>query len=99
MTADSHKLWGGRFAAPTAHALDALNRSIATDFRLWPFDIRLSQACASSLAEAGVLTEEEREQIRGGLDVVAEKLAKGAQQEESDEDVHTMIDRMLHIEV
>jgi len=99
MTADSHKLWGGRFAAPTAHALDALNRSIATDFRLWPFDIQLSQAWASGLAEAGVLTEEERDQIRGGLDVVAEKLANGALPEESDEDVHTMIDRMLHLEV
>ncbi|HEV2642940.1 MAG TPA: hypothetical protein VGT98_09545, partial [Candidatus Elarobacter sp.] len=24
----THKLWGGRFAAPPAHALDALNRSI-----------------------------------------------------------------------
>jgi len=99
MTADSHKLWGGRFAAPTAHALDALNRSIATDFRLWPFDIRLSQAWAAALAEAGVLTEEERDQIRGGLDVVAEKLSNGAQPEPSDEDVHTMIDRMLHLEI
>ena len=99
MTADSHKLWGGRFAAPTAHALDALNRSIGTDFRLWPFDIQLSQAWASAIAEAGVLTGEERDQIRGGLDVVAEKIANGAQPEESDEDVHTMIDRMLHAEV
>lgn len=99
MTADSHKLWGGRFAAPTAHALDALNRSIGTDFRLWPFDIRLSQAWASALFEAGVLTEEERDKIRGGLDIVAEKLATGAQPEASDEDVHTMIDRMLHVEV
>jgi argininosuccinate lyase len=99
MTADSHKLWGGRFAAPTAHALDALNRSIGTDFRLWPFDIRLSQAWASALAEAGVLTEDERDQIRGGLDVVAEKIANGAQPEQSDEDVHTMIDRMLHTEI
>jgi argininosuccinate lyase len=99
MTADSHKLWGGRFAAPTAHALDALNRSIGTDFRLWPFDVQLSQAWASALAEAGVLTEEERDRIRGGLDVVAEKLTTGAQPEPSDEDVHTMIDRMLHIEV
>ncbi|MEO7217914.1 MAG: argininosuccinate lyase, partial [Gemmatimonadaceae bacterium] len=99
MTADSHKLWGGRFAVPTAHALDALNRSISTDFRLWPFDIQLSQAWASVIAEAGVLTEEERDQIRGGLDVVAEKIANGAQPEESDEDVHTMIDRMLHAEI
>jgi argininosuccinate lyase len=99
MTADSHKLWGGRFAAPTAHALDALNRSIGTDFRLWPFDIQLSQAWASALASAGVITEEERDQIRAGLDVVAQKLTNGAQPEESDEDVHTMIDRMLHVEV
>ena len=99
MTADSHKLWGGRFAAPTAHALDDLNRSIGIDFRLWPFDIQLSQAWASALTEAGVLTEEERDQIRGGLDVVAEKIATGAKPEESDEDVHTMIDRMLHSEI
>jgi argininosuccinate lyase len=99
MTADSHKLWGGRFAVPTAHALDALNRSIGTDFRLWPFDIQLSQAWASALAQAGVLTEDERDQIRGGLDVVAQKIVGGAQPEESDEDVHTMIDRMLHAEV
>ena len=99
MTADSHKLWGGRFAAPTSHALDALNRSIGTDFRLWPFDVQLSQAWASALAEAGVLTDEERDQIRGGLDVVAEKLTTGAQPDPSDEDVHTMIDRMLHVEV
>ncbi|MDQ2888947.1 MAG: argininosuccinate lyase [Gemmatimonadota bacterium] len=99
MTADSHKLWGGRFAAPTAHALDALNRSIGTDFRLWPFDIQLSQAWASALADVGVLTDEERDQIRGGLDVVADKLVNGVRPEQSDEDVHTMIDRMLHVEI
>ncbi len=99
MTTPTHKLWGGRFAAPTAHALDALNRSIGTDFRLWPFDAQLSQAWASALAQAGVLTRDERDAIRRGLDAVAEKLAAGAQPIESDEDVHTMIDRMLHVEV
>ncbi len=52
-----------------------------------------------ALTEAGVLTEEERDQIRGGLDAVAEKIATGAKPEESDEDVHTMIDRMLHAEI
>ena len=51
----SHKLWGGRFAVPTAAALDALNRSIGTDYRLWPFDINLSQAWAVALWGAGVL--------------------------------------------
>lgn len=96
---DTHKLWGGRFAVPTAHALDALNRSIGTDFRLWPFDVRLSQAWASALAEAGVLTPAERDTIRAGLGRVAEQIANGASPVETDEDVHTMIDRLLHAEV
>ena len=96
---DNHKLWGGRFNAPPAQALEALNRSIGTDFRLWPFDVKLSQAWASALADAGVLTGSESEAIRQGLDVVANQLTAGARPIETDEDVHTMIDRLLHTEV
>ena len=95
----SHKLWGGRFAVPTAAALDALNRSIGTDYRLWPFDINLSRAWVVALWGAGVLTLEESKKIEQGLAAVAEKLAGGATPVPSDEDVHTMIDRMLHDEV
>jgi argininosuccinate lyase len=95
----SHKLWGGRFAVPTAAALDALNRSIGTDFRLWPFDINLSRAWAVALWGAGVITLDESKKIEKGLAAVAEKLAGGATPVPSDEDVHTMIDRMLHGEV
>ena len=95
----SHKLWGGRFSVPTAAALEALNRSIGTDFRLWPHDVRLSKAWAMALWGAGVLTLEESREIEGGLNRVAEKLSEGALPQASDEDVHTMIDRMLHDEV
>jgi argininosuccinate lyase len=95
----SHKLWGGRFSVPTAAALEALNKSIGTDFRLWPHDIRLSQAWAMALWGAGVLTLEESRQIESGLSRVRDRLAAGALPEESDEDVHTMIDRMLHEEI
>jgi argininosuccinate lyase len=95
----SHKLWGGRFAVPTATALDALNRSIGTDYRLWPFDINLSKAWALALWDAGVLSLEESRTMERGLDSVAEKLAGGAQPLPSDEDVHTLIDRMLHDEI
>ena len=97
--AGNHKLWGGRFNAPPAEALEALNRSIGTDFRLWPFDVKLSQAWAAALAGAGVLTMAESDAIRHGLDVVAEQIAAGAQPIETDEDVHTMIDRLLHARV
>lgn len=93
---ESHKLWGGRFASPTAAALDALNRSIGVDFRLWPFDVRLSRAWALALREAGVLSPEEAEKIRAGLDTVAAKLASGEIVDPQDEDVHTLIDRLLH---
>ena len=95
----SHKLWGGRFAIPTDAALDNLNRSIGTDYRLWRFDVDLSKAWAVALWGAGVLTLEESREIERGLAAVGEKLARGAQPVASDEDVHTMIDRMLHNEV
>ena len=95
----AHKLWGGRFGGGPAPAFDALNNSIGTDFRLWPFDITLSKAWAVALWNAGVLTLEESRTIERGLDAVATRFDAGAEPVASDEDVHTMIDRLLHDEV
>jgi argininosuccinate lyase len=95
----AHKLWGGRFAGESAPALDALNRSIGVDFRLWPFDVRLSKAWAIALWSAGVVTVEESLALENGLDAVANRLRAGEQPAASDEDVHTLIDRLLHEEV
>src|SRR6185312_10754018 len=94
----SHKLWGGRFASGPHPALDAVNRSIGVDFRLWPHDVRLSKAWAAALAHAKVLTARESAQIIRGLDGVAARIADGAKPIATDEDVHTMIDRLLHDE-
>ena len=55
----------------------AVNRSIGTDFRLWPFDIRLSKAWAVALWNAGILTLEESRRIEAGLDAVATRFAAG----------------------
>ena len=77
--AAAHKLWGGRFAGESAPALDALNRSIGVDFRLWPFDVRLSKAWAIALWSAGVVTVEESLALEHGLDAVAARLRAGAQ--------------------
>ncbi|HEY4658298.1 MAG TPA: lyase family protein, partial [Gemmatimonadaceae bacterium] len=97
--AGPHKLWGGRFSSGPHPALDAVNRSIAVDFRLWPFDVRLSRAWAAALAKADVLTSDEAARIRRGLDAVARRFENGAQPVSSDEDIHTMIDRLLHEEI
>ena len=92
----AHKLWGGRFSDGSAPAFDALNNSIGVDFRLWPYDVRASKAWAMALYGAGVLTLNECTSIEQGLDAVERGLMGGEQPIPSDEDVHTMIDRMLH---
>jgi argininosuccinate lyase len=97
-TRATHKLWGGRFSDGSAPAFDALNNSIGTDFRLWPYDIRASKAWAMALYGAGVLTLNECTEIENGLDAVERRLMAGELPQASDEDVHTMIDRMLHEE-
>ena len=94
----AHKLWGGRFVGGPHPALDAVNRSISVDFRLWPFDIRLSKAWAAALVKATVLTRDECHLIVTGLDAVAKRIGAGEDPIATDEDVHTMIDRLLHIE-
>lgn len=96
--AGAHKLWGGRFASGPSPLLDAINRSIGTDFRLWPHDVRLSKAWALALWNAGVLTREESAAIDAGLDRVGVRLENGAAPIATDEDIHTMIDRLLHEE-
>ncbi len=95
----THKLWGGRFAGGPAPAFDALNSSIGVDFRLWPFDIQLSVAWAMALYKADVLTLDECHSLERGLDGVAARLGAGEQPHADDEDVHTLIDRLLHEEV
>jgi argininosuccinate lyase len=94
----THKLWGGRFSDGSAPAFDALNNSIGTDFRLWPYDVRASKAWAMALYGAGVITLVECSGIEDGLDRVERRLMAGELPIASDEDVHTMIDRLLHEE-
>ena len=95
----THKLWGGRFAGGPSAILDAVNRSITVDFRLWPFDIQLSRAWAKGLVRGGILTADEGARMDAGLAAVADDFVEGAQPLPSDEDVHTMIDRLLHTHV
>lgn len=95
----THKLWGGRFAGGPSAILDAVNRSITVDFRLWPFDIQLSRAWAKGLVRGGILTTDDGARMDAGLAAVADDFVAGAKPLPSDEDVHTMIDRLLHTHV
>src|SRR5213083_2035058 len=97
--ADTHHMWGGRFALGPSEALDALNRSLPVDHRLWPQDVAASKAWVHALCRAGVVTAAEEAQLLDGLDRVADKLADGAAVGAPDEDVHTLVERLLYAEV
>ncbi len=94
-----HQMWGGRFALGPAEALDALNRSLPVDHRLWPQDVTASKAWVHALGRAGVLTPPEEALLLDGLDRVGERLADGAAVGAPDEDIHTLVERLLYEEV
>ena len=97
--AASHQMWGGRFSLGPSEALDALNRSLPVDHRLWPQDVAASKAWVHALGRVGVLTPDEETRLLDGLDRVAERLADGAAVGAPDEDVHTLVERLLYAEV
>lgn len=97
--APAHQMWGGRFALGPAEALDALNRSLPVDHRLWPQDVAASKAWVHALGRVGVLSAVEEVQLLEGLDRVGERLADGAAVGAADEDVHTLVERLLYEEV
>lgn len=92
-------LWGGRFREGMAAAMRPLNRSLGVDIRIWPQDVRASQAWALGLARAGVLTQEEGQRLANGLEAVGRRLAGGGLDEAEEEDIHTLVERLLREEV
>jgi argininosuccinate lyase len=82
-----------------AGAMVPLNRSLDVDIRLWPQDVRGSRAWAQALVKAGVLEEEEGVTLLDGLDRVATRLSDQDHSNESDEDIHSLVERLLHEEV
>ena len=92
-------LWSGRIQGEMAEAMVPLNRSLAVDIRLWPQDIRGSQAWARALVRAGVLEDEEGTTVVDGLDRVATRLSESDHSDEADEDIHSLVERLLYEEV
>ncbi|HVM71987.1 MAG TPA: argininosuccinate lyase [Anaerolineales bacterium] len=89
-------LWGGRFGGKLDPQAWALNASLGFDRRLARQDVRGSQAWAKALEKAGVLSQEEGVQILSGLERIQGEFER---QEfvfqESDEDIHTAVERRL----
>ncbi|MGD2069425.1 MAG: lyase family protein, partial [Gemmatimonadota bacterium] len=103
----SNALWGGRFEGGLAPEMVPLNLSLDVDRRLWRHDLRGSRAWTRALEGAGVLSPDEGEALRRGLDAVARRLEEGGLEgpgrgdfaRASDEDIHSLVERLLFEEV
>lgn len=89
-------LWGGRFSSGPADSVAALSRSVDFDWRLAPYDIRVNLAHLDGLIAAGVIASGNGEVIRAGLKALGNEIASGKfSYDDSDEDVHSAIERGL----
>ncbi len=89
------KAWSGRLAA-TDPAVEQFTASLPVDRRLYKHDILGSIAHCQALHEAGLLSEQEAEQIRAGLNAIEEEIANNRFAFlPTDEDIHMAIERRL----
>uniref|UniRef100_A0A8C1SVG8 Argininosuccinate lyase n=1 Tax=Cyprinus carpio TaxID=7962 RepID=A0A8C1SVG8_CYPCA len=95
-SSEGNKLWGGRFVGNADPILEKFNASISYDQRLWEADIKGSKAYVKALQKAGLVTQNEMEQILTGLDKVFDEWSKGEFKiKPGDEDIHTANERRL----
>ncbi|HEX5982864.1 MAG TPA: argininosuccinate lyase, partial [Solirubrobacterales bacterium] len=90
----------GRFRKDPDPRFWRLNRSLAFDSWLAPYDIDQSKAHARGLCGIGVLSEDELARIEDGLDRVRARMGEhGFEFEPADEDIHMAIERLLGEEI
>jgi argininosuccinate lyase len=90
------RLWGGRFAAGPARAVEEFTSSLAIDRRLYREDISGSIAHARMLGATGIIPVSEAQQLIKGLQAVRREFDDGKFLfVDGDEDIHTAIERRL----
>ncbi|MCB1224911.1 MAG: argininosuccinate lyase [Verrucomicrobiales bacterium] len=89
-------MWKGRFQQETSQLVQAYGESVSFDWRLYDQDIRGSIAHAGGLLRAGILTQEEFDAIRSGLEEIRHEIEHGDFEFKTAlEDVHMNIEAEL----
>ncbi len=89
-------LWGGRFSTKLNDQAWDLNTSLPVDQRMALQDVGGSLAWADAIHKAGILSDQDHEQITRGLVAVRGEFSSGQFSFiPSDEDIHTAVERRL----
>ena len=89
-------MWGGRFAAGPAEAMERINPSIDFDRRFWREDIQGSKAHAQMLVAQGILTAEDGAAIAQGLEDIWGEIESGEFKfSRALEDIHLNVESRL----
>ena len=90
------KLWGGRFRKETDSLVNDFNSSIQFDCRLYREDIEGSIAHARMLADCGIISREDQESIKAGLEGILADIEAGNIAFTADnEDIHMNVEALL----
>ncbi|MGI9386701.1 MAG: argininosuccinate lyase, partial [Methyloligellaceae bacterium] len=92
----TNKMWGGRFAAKPSDIMEEINASITFDKRLYAQDIAGSKAHCEMLAETGIISRKDADQILQGLDTILSEMEGGTFSfNRALEDIHMNIEARL----
>ena len=92
----SNQMWGGRFASGPAAIMEAINASIGFDRKLYAQDVRGSLAHAEMLAETGIISPADQQEIAHGLNTILAEIETGKFEFSTRlEDIHMNIEARL----
>lgn len=90
------KLWGGRFTKETNQLVHNFNASLSFDQKFFMEDIEGSMAHVQMLAKQGIITDEEKDIILGGLNGILSDILEGKLEiGEEHEDIHSFVEANL----
>ena len=90
------KLWGGRFTMEENQLVHNFNESLSFDQKFYHQDIQGSIAHVTMLAKQGIVSEEDREAIIGGLKGILADIESGKLEfTKEHEDIHSFVEANL----
>ena len=90
------KLWGGRFTKEENQLVHNFNESLSFDQKFYHQDIQGSIAHVTMLAKQGIVSEEDREAIIGGLKGILADIESGKLEfTKEHEDIHSFVEANL----